>query len=376
MIKFLLGVAVMLLINVESFAQGCVAIRSGCGSSLGNVQLGQGSWQVGTNFRYFKSFRHFRGKHEETNRVEDGTEVINNSFFTDFLVGYGITPRLSLNATLPFVYHDRSSMYEHGGNPRVDDPETPENEFRAGDRHETSSRGLADIRLGVSYWLLDPTKSGGNISLGLGVKLPSGNYRYQDEFYNQGDNSDEVILSGVDQSIQPGDGGFGYTIESQGFFAVSDLLTVSGNFYYLINPRELYELENRGRIREYSVPDQYAARLGMSYMTKINGLNLYAGGRVEGIPASDLIGGDEGFRRPGYVWSLEPGVSYSIRNTSFNLTVPIAVERNRTKNFSDKERGRHGDAAFADYLVSASVNWVIGKKKAVHINTNPVNITE
>ena len=68
-------------------------------------------------------------------------------FRRDFLslfsyVFYGISDRTFANIIIPVVYHDRSSMYEHGGNP-------PNG---LGDRHHTSSHGLADIRLSAGYW--------------------------------------------------------------------------------------------------------------------------------------------------------------------------------------------------------------------------------
>lgn len=358
------GALCLLLISFFANSQGCVAIRSGCGANIGGgALLSKGQWQTGANFRYFHSYKHFRGAHEETYRVEEGSEVINDSYFLDLQLSYGLSDRLSANFTLPFVYHLRSSMYEHGGNPEEDDPATTENESWPGDRNSTSSQGLSDIRFGLSYWLFDPASSS-NLSIGLGAKLPSGDYRAEDNFYNQGDNNDETILSGVDQSIQPGDGGFGATFELQGFHTLTDNITLSGSFYYLINPREYYTLETRGRSRDFSVPDQYAVRLGALSMLPIHGLFFYGGARMEGVPSSDLIGGDEGFRRPGYAISLEPGLSYGIRNTSFNLTVPIAIERNRTKSYSDKQSGRHGDAAFADYLINFGFAFRFGGTKS------------
>lgn len=348
------------------YAQGCVAIRSGCGTQMSGAGLLQkGQWQAGINFRYFHSYKHFRGTHEETERVAQGTEVINNSHFLDFQLSYGLSDRTSVILTLPFVYHNRSSMYEHGGNP-------PNG---LGDRHTTESGGLADIRVGAAYWILDPsTHHMSNFAVGLGLKMPSGNYRAEDTFYNQGENRDQTILSGVDQSIQPGDGGWGITIESQGFMVLSDLVTLSGSAYYLINPKEYYTLQNRGSLREYSVPDQYAFRLGALYMMPVHGLSAYGGLRMEGIPSSDLIGGDEGFRRPGYIVSFEPGISYAIRSTAVNLTVPIALERNRTKNYSDKLNGRHGDAAFADYLINVGFTHTFGAKSSRSIEVHPETI--
>jgi hypothetical protein len=88
----------------------------------------------------------------------------------------------------------------------------------------------------------------------------------------------------------------------------------------------------------------------------------FAGGmRVEALPSKDLIGGSRGFRRPGYIVSVEPSITYVAKKISFNLAVPFAVKRNRTQSDSDKRRsadtGTHvqGDAAFADYLVSAGI---------------------
>ncbi len=364
---------VLMIMMDQSYinAQGCVAIRSGCGNHLARgAILSKGDFESGTNFRYFHSYKHFRGKHEETERVENATEVINDSFFLNFQLRYGVTDRLTASVILPFVYHERSSMYEHGGNPPGG----------FGDRHSTFSHGLSDIRLSLGYWLFDPgTSSNPNLSIGLGLKLPTGDYRYQGKFYNQGP-SGEAITSGVDQSIQPGDGGLGMTIEMEGFYLLNDQITLSTNLYYLINPREQYQTTNfRGATSYLSVPDQYAARIGGLYMLPVKGLRIYAGSRIEGIPSRDLIGGNEGFRRPGYIVSLEPGINYSVRNFTFNLTVPVAIERARTQNFSDKQRTRetgvfrNGDAAFADYLINAGFSWRFGRKKIPAIDA-PLSI--
>ena len=355
--NIILGTAILLIFSFEINAQGCIAIRSGCGVNIGGGSLSpKGSWQVGTNLRYFHSYKHFRGKHEEAHRVQQGTEVINDSYFLDLSLLYALSDRLSVNMVIPFVYHERSSMYEHGGNP-------PNG---LGDRHKTYAQGLGDVRVGVNYWMLDPEQNTTNFSLGMALKVPSGNYKATSTFYNQGDNRDQTIESGVDQSIQPGDGGYGLAIESQGFHVLSESFLLSGNLYYLINPREKYSIENRGRTRDYSVADQYAGRLGIFYLTKLHGFGLYGGMRFEGIPSSDLFGGDEGFRRPGYIVSMEPGVSYNVNNFSLNVTVPVAIERARTQNFDDKIDGDNGDAAFADYLLNFGLTWRFGGKSVHH----------
>jgi len=65
------------------------------------------------------------------------------------------------------------------------------------------------------YWLLNPAKSSrANVQMGLGIKLPTGDYRYQDYFHK---NDSLKILGPVDQSIQLGDGGTGITLEANSF---------------------------------------------------------------------------------------------------------------------------------------------------------------
>lgn len=361
-ITFLTMLLLLLLQNKEANAQGCVAIRGGASCSLGAYSgqsntLSKGEFAFGAGFRYFKSFRHFRGSEEEANRVADGTEVINHSFFLDLSLQYGISDRFYANAVLPFVYHNRSSMYEHGGNP-------PNG---LGERHETSSKGLSDVRLGIGYWLFDPKKHHSfNYGIGLGVKLPTGQYDYTDTFYNQGQDRNEDLDVVVDQSIQPGDGGTGATVDIQGFHVISPSFVVSTNLFYLFNVQETNGVLTRNGRSEFSCPDQFAARIGAYYNTKVQGVNTYLGGRIEGVPAEDLIGGSAGYRRPGYAISVEPGVGYNKDMYSFNLSVPIALVRNRTQSYEDKQRTietgvyRHGDAAFADYLVNLSFSYRFG----------------
>jgi hypothetical protein len=343
-------------------AQGCVAIRgnSTCGASSGNsLNLKKGELNAQMGFRYFKSFRHFRGDEQEKNRVEDGTEVINKSSFLDFTLSYALTDRFYITSILPMVNNNRSSMYEHGGNPPSG----------LGERHETSSIGLSDIRLGIGYWLFDPKKHDFNYSIGLGVKLPTGKYDYKDMFYNQGVNRNEDLEKVVDQSIQLGDGGLGATIDIQGYHKLSHHIALSTNFFYLFNVRETNGVLTRNGNSEFSCPDQFALRIAGNY-NLMNGLNFSLGTRLEGIPSEDIIGGSAGFRRPGYVVSIEPGMGFQKNNYSFFISCPIALYRNRTQSFEDKVRTQqtgvytHGDAAFADYVINLGVSYRLrGSKK-------------
>jgi hypothetical protein len=115
-----------------------------------------------------------------------------------------------------------------------------------------------------------------------------------------------------------------------------------------------------------SVPDQYMARLGANVTAKK--FLFSAGLRIDGIPAKDLVGGSNGFRRPGYIISAEPGVSYRTKRLTTFLNAPIAFERNRIQSVPDKKRTAitksyyKGDAAFADYVVNLGVSFNLFKQ--------------
>ncbi len=160
-------------------------------------------------------------------------------------------------------------------------------------------------------------------------------------------------------------------METNLYYNLAHTIGLYGNVYYLSNPR------GQNGTRTYretlvptlaneaimSVPDQYMARGGasLSLAHLLHGLSVAGGARLEGIPVRDLIGSSQGFRRPGYVWSAEPAISYSGKRVHAFLSVPVALVRNRTQSVTDKENsvtyGKHiqGDAAFADYVINAGV---------------------
>ena len=288
--------------NVDIQAQGCVAIK-GTAGVCGKPSDAKG-WELNLNNRYFKSYKHFVGTEEQKERIEKKTNVINHAYELNITVTRNFNSRLSLAATLPIMAFGRTSLYEH---------------YQT-QRYRTGSFGIGDARISVYRWMFNPAKSHkGNIQLGLGIKLPTGNYNYQDYFYKKADSS---VLAPVDQSIQPGDGGTGISFEMNGFYNLSHKIGVYASFFYLSNPREVNGTSTtRGGVasataKKYntdvmSVPDLFMVRGGASYTFK---KFTFSGGiRIEGLPSNDLIGGDRGFRRPGYIISAEPSVTYVLK---------------------------------------------------------------
>jgi hypothetical protein len=278
--------------------------------------------------------------------------VINWQHSLDLTLVRQFDDRWSLSIGLPLLANKRSSLYEHGRT----------------ERHNSRSAGIGDARITGYRWLLDPQKATkGNLQLGLGVKLPTGNYNYKDTFYNVGPDGGEEVRP-VDQSIQLGDGGVGAITELNGFYALGSHFSAYGNVYYLFNPRgengtrTFRETLSPLRANEAitSVPDQYMVRLGVShsFSGKLQGVVASVGARMEGVPVEDVFGSSKGFRHPGYVQSVEPGVSYQINKFNFFATVPVAFKRDRLQSVTDKDvtaqtgNYTHGDAAFSDYALN------------------------
>lgn len=344
--------------NYAVHAQGCVAIRSNGGNCTADHTDGKG-WRLNLNHRYFKSYKHYVGTEEQKQRVEEQSDVRNWQHNLDISVTRNFTNRFSMVVALPLQSNVRSSKYEHYGNGSTS----------ANARNSTKSFGLGDMRIAAYYWLFNPVRPlKGNIQAGLGIKLPTGNYRVEDYFKR---NDTTYTLGPVDQSIQLGDGGTGISVEMNGYYKPTKKLGFYGNFFYLINPAEQNGVSTaRGGAvsatavkyftNTMSVPDQFMARGGVSYYVKH--FTFSAGARLEGIPSSDLVGGDKGFRRPGYVIAAEPVISHMGKKTNLYVTLPFALKRNRTQSYSDKLRSTptakvHGDAAFADYSINLGVSF-------------------
>jgi hypothetical protein len=358
-IYFLFAVALFFTTS-KLLAQGCVAIKSmgGVCSMLDHPDETDenGGWIINSNIRYYKSYKHFIGRQEQPQRIALGTNVINHAYTQDIALTRVFNSRWSFSVDVPLISNTRSSLYEHGGT----------------ERHTTSSFGIGDIRLAGYVWAFDPHKfKNGNIQFGLGLKLPTGDYKYTDYFYNTGPGGTK-LLGPVDQSIQLGDGGTGITTEINAFYHLSSAFNVYGNFYYLISPREQNGVSSaRGGTPSaatitygsdvMSVPDQMMVRFGASMSVKR--FMFSAGFRDECLPSKDLIGGSNGFRRPGYIISAEPGIVYSFKKVSVNAFVPIALIRDRTQSVPDKIRTdltgvyAQGDAAFADYAINIGISF-------------------
>jgi hypothetical protein len=295
--------------------------------------LERGRWQLSIGLRKQRSHRHFIGTQEQKQRAAQGTEVVNNIYLYDAALTYAVSRRFNLTVAVPFQRATRRS----GSSPQV-----------------FHSTGIGDVTLMARWWLFKPpSESGQNISFGIGIKFPTGNPGVKDTVPNT--NGVGTVTRVVDQSIQLGDGGWGIPLDIQAYKRFGKT-TVYASGTYLLNPRDTNGvLTGRSRPSEatMSVTDQYLARVGFSRPVPATRRFAYTmGWRIEGVPVRDLIGKSNGFRRPGYAMSLEPGLEYFRARDTWSVSVPVAIRRNRKKSVPDIADGRWGDAAFADYLIT------------------------
>jgi len=291
-------------------------------------------WSISVGYRFQPSSRHFVGTVEQKQREANGNQIQNTYHLFDVSVERLLTRRWSVNTSLPILFAYRNQLY----NPRA--------EYRV--------RGIGDMTIGARSWIFrPPTEGGGNIAIGMSLKLPTGK---SDARGMALDARGNPVLAVADQSIQAGDGGTGFALDLQAYQPIfyRAMLYFSGS--YLFNPRDTNGVPTfRSRASEavMSVADQYLYRGGVAYaVPKFRGLTVTFGGRMEGVPVRDAFGKSNGFRRPGYAISLDPGFLVARGNNVFSCNIPFAVERNRRRSVPDIQDRRHGDAAFADYALT------------------------
>jgi hypothetical protein len=326
----------------HALPQGCIPARHVALSlgSQGLSYLQPNQWELSVSYRYLYSEDVFIGQEEQPQFKARGSNPIVDMHSFDVALTYAITRRTSATITLPFTDADNSTI--HGDTKR----------------HTMHAGGLGDIRLTANVWLFDPlSESKGNLLFSLGFKAPTGDERVIDTFHR----ATGPELRPVDISIQPGDGGWGIVPEMQAYLQLFTNAYAYLSGFYLLNPRIKNDTETTrsvpGNVVLNSVPDEYSGRLGLSYsIWREQGLALSLGGRIDGIPVRDLIGGgDDGFRRPGYSVYIEPAMTVTRGKYTFTLSGPVALLRNEEQSIRDARAGIHTAGGLADFLILASL---------------------
>jgi hypothetical protein len=251
----------------------------------------------------------------------------------DLTMRFAFTDRVTLSLTIPFVSGTQSRYYADSL------------------RHAVSASGVGDMSVLGSLWWRAPHGHRANASLGVGVKMPTGSHAAADAYFLS---PGRAIRYPVDQAIQPGDGGWGYIAQVQGFAAAFHNGVAYFASSYLVNPRKLSDvLKDPGGKVYWSVPDAYTSRAGLAFAFWPSvGMSANLGARIDGQPVRDLIGGgDAGFRRPGYSVALDPGLALTLGPNEITLSAPIRLVADRKASVLDLSTGKHGGGDFASSLI-------------------------
>lgn len=320
-------------------AQGCMPLHFTTPSLGGEgiVFLHPHQWQVELAARRVATNKFFKGDKETTGPGGQPLYLRLNS--ADVTVNYAMTERASFGVTVPFFYG------------------TAENLNADKMRHQVSNGGIGDISAMASLWLGAPSRHpNGNMSLGLGVKTPTGSYRATGASYSA---TGAVTQTMITPALQLGDGGWAILAETQAFQQVFARTAVYASGIYSASlKKHTDEIWGGWPTKVLGVPDVYTARAGLAFAAALDqGVSASLGGRVDGTRASDLFGGTDDYKRsPGYYMYLEPGIAWSTGLNQFTLNVPVRVRSNfytvRTSDGID----RAGAGGVNDFIIYAGVS--------------------
>lgn len=261
-----------------------------------------------------------------------------NLSILDVSGSYRINKRLSIIGTMPIVFNRFSLLLPPLGVDR-------------GSRYGWNIAGLGDISLFTQGLLFDPAEHPfENATIGIGIKTPSGDWDINRAIPDQtGSNIAQRAV--YPPAIYPGDGGVGILFGFNAFKVLRSPtplrgLTLFASGTYLSNPRNTNGTPSMvaslgvpvtpnffNRLTN-SVADTYSLQAGFSSPVprtwdkpKLRGLRLRAALHWEGLRTRDLIGGNSGFRQPGYGLAAAPGLTYQYGPHLFIAEVPIVFNR-------------------------------------------------
>jgi cytochrome oxidase Cu insertion factor (SCO1/SenC/PrrC family) len=328
-----------------------VISRSGLeqGASGGGGYLQPGDWTSTIGVRHVYSHVHFSGPTENSSRTQLGTEVQSKTNLDTAVLTYQLTPRFSLNGTLPLLYASRRQQSQYA---------------------TLHTSGLGDISIGAQGWIRSPRSRkafSNNAQFGVSLLFPSGNDRQNNVVATTF--GGPATTQYPDYSVQPGAGTWAAIFSWQGFqnlgnntigFIDGTYVMTQGGYHSFWtahggtsnNPPS----PTPGMTQFDAIQDQYMLETGISHPAPIfKGLGLTLALRAEGVPARNLIGNDLGFRRPGFGVALTPGFIYTRGPHMLQFSLGKVLIRDRTKSVAEEINGVHeGDAAFANYVWMAS----------------------
>ncbi len=301
---------------------------------------GGGKWQLSVGWRQSNADRSYFKSHVNHNFTHNWGPQLRLSIL-DATAAYKVNDRVSVLTTMPIVMNKYSELFPPNGT----------GPGSADQRFGWSPTGIGDISVYSQSWLLKPIDHPfSNVALGVGIKIPSGDWNVQRNLPNL-DGTNFLNRAVYPPSTMPGDGGTGIIFGGTAFKTFRKPVrlrgqTVFASASYLCNPRDTNGTASIvsslgvplapqyfNRLTN-SVTDSYNVQIGASLKIpgtwdkpKLRGLRSRLVYGWQGIPTHDLIGGSSGYRQPGYTMTFAPGLTYSYKNNLVIADVPIAFAK-------------------------------------------------
>jgi hypothetical protein len=307
----------------------------GAAGTSGEIKPGHGTLSMGFRNVYANQYFLNENVFTQANQSQQPTRLWNT---LDLTGTYQLTRRVNLQATLPLQWNQASFLVPFSEGPLAET-------FR----QRLSTAGVGDILLVERTWLLDPERvKRGNVLVGVGLKLPTGNYRGGNTWTGGGPglwNNKPAPLT-----IMVGDGGVDVLAEVLAYRIVKYPVRRTNVFAvgsYLFTPRGTTGIPSQNLLAGppistspftqnslvNTVPDVYSLRAGMivpspfkdnKYLRPLSGLIAY---RWDGSPQRDFIGNSNGFRQPGFFMAVELGLFYQNKRHLVQAMTPISFVR-------------------------------------------------
>ena len=128
-----LGVSALLIAPADALAQGCILLRqtSPMFGTTGTLDQEVGTWNLTFTGRNSTADIHYNGTERQRQRESEQTYVVKPQNSVTTTISYQATPRVSLNAGIPFVEASWGIPSPRAGGPAT--------------RANGNARGIADI---------------------------------------------------------------------------------------------------------------------------------------------------------------------------------------------------------------------------------------
>jgi hypothetical protein len=311
--------------------------------------LQKGEWQFSGSLNRYATDELFRAY----DYVPTPNPVIEGGDTLDLQANYGLTRRLNLTVDIPIV------LWSHWST------------VIAGTRYDAKAHGLSDTVFGGRFWLLNPKKHAKeNLALGLALRLPTGNSNYLVPYPDS--KGQNITFRPVHPAIQVGSGATGLRLSVQGFRAFRHF-SVSGTGLYVFSLKEQNNTLAFGaalnpagpqavaaNVRYLSTPDSYLFNGSVaSPIPYLKGMAATLGGKIAGVPTWNAVTSTIGYRQPGYIVTMDPGLAWNTSFASYFISMPLRMHQYVGLDFTGSQK----TADFSKIQLQFGIQFHIGGKQ-------------